>query len=141
MIQIQQFVVAQWQLVLIFVLSGVMILWPIFQRRMSGAVDISVNELTRMINDGKAVIVDVREPKEFVDGKVPGAKHVPLSQLKERLADLDRNKEQPVIVYDARGPRAHSAASTLARAGFKQLHSLQGGFKAWKDAGMPLEKT
>ena len=103
MIQIQQFVVAQWQLVLIFVLSGVMILWPIFQRRMSGAVDITVNQLTRMINDDKAVVIDVRELKEFVDGKVPGAMHVPLSQLKDRLADLDRNKEQPVIVYDARG--------------------------------------
>ena len=141
MIQIQQFVVAQWQLVLIFVLSGGMILWPIFQRKMSGAADVSVNQLTRMINDDKAVVIDVREPKEFVDGKVPGAMHVPLSQLKDRLADLDRNKERPVIVYDARGPRAASAASTLARAGFKQLHSLHGGFKAWKDAGMPLDKN
>ena len=108
MIQIQQFVVAQWQLVLIFVLSGGMILWPIFQRKMSGAVDITVNQLTRMINDEKAVVIDIRETKEFVDGKVPGALHVPLSQLRDRLADLDRNKERPVIVYDARGPRAAS---------------------------------
>ena len=141
MIQFQQFVVAQWQLVLIFVLSGVMILWPIFQRRMSGAVDVTVNQLTRMLNDGKAVVIDIREPKEFVDGKVPGAMHIPLSQLKDRLADLERNKERAVIVYDARGPRIHSATSTLARAGFKQLHSLHGGFKAWKDAGMPMDKN
>ena len=140
MIQFQQFVVAQWQLVLIFVLSGVMIVWPIFQRKMSGAIDVTVNQLTRMINDEKAVIIDVRETKEFVDGKVPGALHIPFSQLKARLGDLDRNKERPVVVYDGRG-RAHSAATTLARSGFKQLHSLHGGFKAWKDAGMPLDKN
>nr|AUN37362.1 rhodanese-like domain protein [uncultured bacterium] len=139
--QLQQFVVAQWQLVLIFVLSGVMLLWPLFQRRMSGVVDVTVNQLTRMLNDGQAVVVDIREQREFVDGKVPGAMHIPLSQLKTRLSELDRFKERPVIAYDTKGPRAQSAAATLARAGFKQLHSLHGGFKAWKDAGMPLDKN
>jgi rhodanese-related sulfurtransferase len=139
--QFQQFVVAQWQLVLIFVLSGTMLLWPLFQRRLSGVVDITVNQLTRMLNDEKAVVIDVREAKEFVDGKVFGAIHVPLSQLRSRLNELDRFKERPIVIYDARGQRAQSAASTLARGGFKNLHALHGGFKAWRDAGMPLDKN
>ena len=46
-----------------------------------------------------------------------------------------------MIAVCARGQRANAAASTLSRAGFKQLHSLHGGLKAWKDAGMPLDKN
>ena len=141
MIQFQQFVVAQWQLVLIFVLSGVMLAWPIVQRRMSGVVDITVNQLSRMVNDDSAVVIDVREAKEFVDGKVPGALHIPLSQLRDRAAELDRFKDRPVIAYDARGQKGPSAAAALARLGFRNLHALHGGFKAWRDAGLPLEKT
>ena len=141
MSQIQQFVVAQWQLLLIFFLSGAMLLWPIFQRRMSGVVDVTVNQLTRMVNTDKAVVVDVREQKEFVDGKVPGAIHIPLSQLKDRVAELDRFKDRPVIAYDARGQRGPSAAAALSRAGFKNLHALHGGFKAWRDAGLPTDRV
>ena len=139
--QIQQFIVAQWQLVLIFVLAGVMLLWPIFQRRISGATDVTVNQLTRLINDEKAVPLDVREAKEFVDGKVPGAVHIPSSQLKDRLGELEKFKQRPVIVYCARGQRSQSAAATLGRAGFTKLHNLHGGLKSWRDAGLPLEKS
>ena len=139
--QLQQFIVAQWQLVLILALSGVMLLWPLIQRRMSGASDVTVNQLTRLINDEQAVTVDVREPKEFLDGKVPGALHIPGSQLKTRMAELDRFKERPVILYCARGQRAPTSATALARAGFTKLYSLHGGLKAWKDAGLPVEKT
>ena len=94
----------------------------------------------RMVNSEKAVVIDIREQKEVADGKLPGALHIPLSQLKERLAELDRYKERPLIAYDARGQRTLSAAATLARAGFKNLHGLHGGIKAWRDAGLPLEK-
>ena len=139
--QLQQFIVAQWQLVLILALSGGMLLWPLIQRRMSGASDVTVNQLTRLINDEQAVTVDVREPKEFLDGKVPGALHIPGSQLKTRMAELDRFKERPVILYCARGQRAPTSATALARAGFAKLYSLHGGLKAWKDAGLPVEKT
>ena len=114
--QLQQFIVAQWQLILIMALSGVMLLWPLVQRRMSGASDVTVNQLTRLINDEKAVTVDVREPKEFLDGKVPGALHIPGSQLKTRIAELDRFMERPVILYCARGQRApNSAVVRLSR--------------------------
>ena len=139
--QLQQFIVAQWQLVLIFVLSGGMLLWPLIQSRMTGVTGISTNQLTRLINDEKAVTVDVREPREYVDGKVPGAVHIPLSQLKNRVGELEKFKSRPVVAYCARGQRCQSAAATLSNAGFVKSHSLTGGLKAWKDAGLPVEKT
>jgi rhodanese-related sulfurtransferase len=46
-----------------------------------------------------------------------------------------------VVVYDARGQRATMAGGDLKAAGFTQLYSLNGGFKAWTDAGLPVEKV
>ena len=139
--QLQQFIVAQWQLILIFVLSGAMLLWPLVQRQISGTTDIGTLQLTQLINNEKGVTLDVRETKEFVDGKLPGAIHIPLSQLKDRAGELDKYKERPIIAYCSRGQRARSASGILGRAGFTKLFTLTGGHKAWKDAGLPLDKA
>ena len=139
--QLQQFIVAQWQLVLIFVLSGGMLLWPLIHRRVSGVGDAGTLQATQLINNEKAVTVDLRETKELTDGKLPGAVHIPLSQLKERVGELERFKERPLILYCARGQRSRAAGSVLGRAGFTKLFNLAGGHKAWKDAGLPLDKN
>lgn len=139
--QLQQFVVAQWQLVLIFVLSGAMLLWPLVQRRISGTADIGTLQVTQLINNEKAVTLDVRETKEFTEGKLPGALHIPLSQLKGRVGELDKFKDRPIIAYCARGQKSRSAGAILGRAGFTKLFNLAGGHKAWKDAGLPLDKN
>lgn len=139
--QLQQFIVAQWQLVLIFVLSGGMLLWPLIHRRVSGVADASTLQVTQLINTEKAVTVDLRETKELADGKLPGAVHIPLSQLKDRVGELEKFKERPLILYCARGQRSRSAGSVLGRAGFTKLFNLTGGHKAWKDAGLPLDKN
>jgi rhodanese-related sulfurtransferase len=135
----QHYVQANWMLILIFVTSGVMLLWPTFQRRMSGMTDIGTMQATRLINSERAATLDLRETREFVDGKVPGAIHIPLSQLKDRVGELAKFKERPLIAYCARGMRSRSAGSVLAKAGFTKLYNLAGGHKAWKDAGLPLD--
>lgn len=137
----QQFVQTNWMLILIFFMSGAMLIWPVVQRRTSGMTDVGTMQATRLINSEKAVLLDLRETREFAEGKVPGAVHVPLSQLQARLGELEKFKERPVIAYCARGQRSRSAGSTLQRAGFTKLYNLTGGHKAWKDAGLPLEAT
>jgi rhodanese-related sulfurtransferase len=139
--QLQQFVVAQWQLVLIFVLSGAMLLWPLVQRRMGGLAEIGTLQVTQLINNEKPVILDVRETKDFTGGKLPGALHIPLSQLKGQLAELEKYKDRPIIAYCASGQKSRMAGTVLGRAGFKKLFNLAGGHKAWKDAGLPLDKN
>ena len=138
---LQQFIVAQWQLVLIFVLSGGMLLWPLIQRRIGGMTDVGTLQVTQLINKEKAIALDVREDKEFTAGKLPGALHIPLSQLKGRLGELDKYKERPIITYCTRGQKSRTAGAILGRAGFTKLFNLAGGHKAWKDAGLPLEKN
>ena len=138
---VQEFVQAQWMLIVIFVLSGGMLLWPLVQKRLSGMTEVGTLEVTQLINREKAVTVDLRETREFEGGKLPGALHIPLSQLKERIGELEKFKERPIILYGARGQPGRSAGSTLGGAGFTKLFNLAGGHKAWKDAGLPLETT
>ena len=134
------FLEKNWPLVLVFVLSGAMLLWPLLQRRLSPVREIGTLDATRLINTGNPVVLDVREPREFVGGRLPNAMHVPLSQIKDRGAELAKFVSRPVLVYCDRGLRGGAAASALGKLGFTEVQSLRGGLKAWKDAGLPTQK-
>ena len=136
-----QFLYTNWMLVLIMFMSGAMLLYPLIQRRASGMSEVGNVRLTHLMNREDATVLDVREGKDLGATKIIGAVHVPFSQLKDRMDTLAIDKTKPVVVYDARGQRATMAGSSLKAAGFTQLYSLNGGFKAWSEAGLPVEKV
>lgn len=82
-----------------------------------------------------AVVIDVREPNEYVDGHVPGARLMPLGRLPAYLRDLPRGI--PVYVICASGNRSLAAAGLLARAGI-DAWSVSGGTGAWTRSGRPV---
>jgi rhodanese-related sulfurtransferase len=129
-----------WMLLLVLVMSGAMLVWPLVQRRMSPAKDVGNLEATRLINSANAVLLDVRETKEFEGGRLPKAVHIPLSQLESRGSELARYAGRPVVAYCMSGNRSRMAGRALARHGFTDVYHLQGGYRAWKDAGLPVEK-
>jgi rhodanese-related sulfurtransferase len=133
------FIEKNWLLILVMFLSGAMLLWPILQRRFSPMKEVGNLNVTHLINHKNALLLDVREDKEFEGGKMPDAVHIPLSQLDARGSELARMSGRPVVVYCSRGQRSRSAAGTLAKLGFAEIYSLHGGLKAWKDAGLPVE--
>ncbi len=136
-----QFLYTNWMLVLIMIMSGTMLIYPLIQRRISGMTDVGNVRLTHLLNREGATALDIRETKEMDGTKLIGAVHIPLSQLKERAASLSLDKSKPVVVYCARGQRGPMAASDLKAAGFTQIFNLTGGFKAWTEAGLPVEKV
>ncbi len=136
-----QFLYTNWMLVLIMLMSGTMLIYPLIQRRISGMAEVGNVRLTQLLNREDATVLDIRETKDTAGTKIIGSVHVPLSQLKERVATLKMDKAKPIVVYDARGQRATMAGSDLKAAGFTQLYSLTGGFKAWSEAGLPVEKV
>ncbi|EWG10676.1 rhodanese-like domain-containing protein [Cytobacillus firmus] len=77
----------------------------------------------------KAQLIDVREPNEFENGHILGARNIPLSQMKMRMKELRPDK--PVYLYCQSGMRSARAAQFLHRKGYKDLSHLQGGFKKW----------
>lgn len=94
---------------------------------------------------GGAVLVDVREPAERDDqGVIAGAVHVPRGLLEFRAdpsspAHLpELSPERRVIVHCATGGRSALAAVTLAAMGYRDVAHLDGGFTAWREAGLPI---
>jgi rhodanese-related sulfurtransferase len=127
-------------LVGVFLLSGGMLVWPFVQRRLSSVKDVNNVEATQLINRRNAVLLDVREPKEFEGGRLPGAIHIPLSQLAGRVSELAKFTARPIVAYCDTGRRSRMAAGALEKAGFKEIYTLQGGIAAWKKDGLPVEK-
>ncbi len=127
-------------LILIAVASGLGLLWPLVARRLSGIPQVSTSEAVQLINRRDAHVLDVREPGEFGSGHIGGARNIPVGALKSRLGEIDKWKDQPVIVHCATGNRSQGAAAALKAAGFKEVFNLRGGMGAWQQAGMPVEK-
>jgi len=85
-------------------------------------------------SDG-AIVVDVREPSEYVGGHVPGATLVPMGQLPSRMRELPNNL--PIYLICASGNRSLSMTRLLMRAGY-DAYSVEGGTGAWTRAGHPI---
>jgi rhodanese-related sulfurtransferase len=134
------FVVENWMLVAVMVTSGAMLLFPLVQRRFSRVKDVGNAEATLLVNRSDAVFLDVRETNDFTGGHLPNAVHIPLSQLDARAGELAKFAARPVVVYCESGRRSRTAGPALARAGFKEIYSLQGGLFGWKKDGLPVEK-
>jgi rhodanese-related sulfurtransferase len=121
----------------IAILSGGALLWPNLQRR---GARVSTLQATQLINQGKAIVVDVREPAEFSAGHLRDAKNIPLGELSNRIGELDKFKSKSAIVVCQSGARSAKAAAQLKKAGFNEAYSLDGGIAAWQAQGLPLAK-
>ena len=93
---------------------------------------------TRLANDGDRQFLDVREPEEVAQGVLPGAVLIPRGFLELRVEAVIPDRATPIAVYCASGVRSLLAGKTLRAMGYTDVVSLQGGFNAWKDQGLPF---
>lgn len=133
---VTNFIVDNIFLVLVAFVSGAMLIWPLV-RRGAGGPWATPSEATLLINRQDATVIDVREPDEYAAGHVLNARNIPLAQLKGRASELAKQKDKPLIVVCATGQRSSGAIAILKQEGFSNLFNLQGGFGAWKQAGLP----
>jgi rhodanese-related sulfurtransferase/rubrerythrin len=104
--------------------------WMQFFTPVSSLTWQEAHKLVQRYPTGDVTFLDVRQPKEYEGGHLPGAKLIPLGNLEGRLDELDR--EKPIILYCAIGGRSRVAAQMLAGKDFRQIYNLSGGIKAWE---------
>lgn len=99
---------------------------------------LSAAELNEKLKNGKRpVVVDVRQPDEYRNGHIAGARLIPLGQLSHRIDELSQSRE--IICVCASGNRSSSATRMLVGAGLNAVN-MKGGMLGWRRAGLPIKK-
>jgi rhodanese-related sulfurtransferase len=100
------------------------------------AEQLTPERVAEMMNQGVAQVIDIREDHEHEAGHVAGDRHIVLPDLPSQAGTLDRNS--PVVVYCRSGSRSEVAADALIASGY-DAYTLDGGFVAWLEQGLPSE--
>lgn len=140
MAQYIEFATNHWMLLAALLVIIYLLLMSVLGQRLRGYQSASPSEATMLINREDAVILDVRENNEYKDGHIVNSVHIPLSYLKDRLAELEKHKGKPVVVACKSGHRSGQACSLLKKNGFENIYNLSGGVLAWEGANLPLQK-
>jgi len=119
--------------------SGAMLVWPALRRGAAGA-SVTTLQATLLINQQNALVLDVREAAEYEKGHMLNARNIALGELESRAGEIEKHKAKPVIVVCDDGNPSGRAAAALRKQGFEQVFTLNGGIRAWRQAGLPLEK-
>jgi rhodanese-related sulfurtransferase len=138
--QLGEFIINHWLLVLALAVIVVLLIVDTSKRRVLGFRDIKPQEAVRLINHEGAVVVDVREDKEYLENHVLNAVHIPYGLMEERLQELDAYRSLPLIVYCRTGQRSAHAGALLRKHGFERVYKLSGGMLAWRSADLPVVK-
>jgi hydroxyacylglutathione hydrolase len=112
--------------------------WAMLRHPLPQVQDVSIEEALPKIERGEWWPLDVREPEEWQRMHIPGAHHIPQSQLASRMGEIPASVT-PVVVCQS-GVRSHRAAQFLKQADFPLVYSLAGGTAAWHQAGCPVER-
>lgn len=91
------------------------------------------------IHDGKAVLIDVREPDEYIREHVPEAHLVPLSGF--NAEDFPKEHDKIAVFHCKSGGRTEASAPRILQTGFREVYQLEGGIEAWRKAGLPLNEN
>lgn len=132
------FVLNHWILFLALVIILGLIAASYLSDKLLGFKELQPQQVTQKINHDNAVVLDVREDKEFKEGHIVNAVHAPLSKLEGSMNKFAKYKERPLIVTCQNGQRSARACALLRKQGFENVFKLGGGLMAWRDAKYPL---
>ena len=127
----------------IILMSTFMVLLMLFFRNemARGGKSVSPQQLVHMMNREEAVVLDLRERKEFNEGHIIDAINIPQASLNSRIDELESYRERPVVVACKMGQQAGAAGNALRKAGFVNVMRLSGGMTEWRGSNLPVVKA
>ncbi|MEY2864623.1 MAG: hypothetical protein RLY58_2330 [Pseudomonadota bacterium] len=121
--------------ILFGVMAVLIVLFFVLENRRSGH-KISPQSLGVLVNRDNAMLIDLRDPKDFREGHISGSRNIPFSRLKEHVEEL-REVNRPIVMICQMGQVAGTAVQQV---GGVNKHRLDGGILNWKSQGLPLIK-
>ena len=117
-------------------LIGVMI----FMELRKGGQSVSSQQLTQLMNQQGAIVLDIRDKADFTKGHIVGAINMPHAKVKDRTSELDKYKDKPIVVVDAMGQHSGTVGKILKDAEFANIQRLKGGMNTWTADSLPVVK-
>jgi len=105
-----------------------------------GGQAVSAQQLVDLVNREDALVLDVRDKKEFETGHIVNAVNIPYAALEGRMDELKKYQERPLIVACKMGQHSGTAGTLLRKNGFADVRRLTGGIAEWRNQNLPVVK-
>lgn len=103
--------------------------------------EISADEVKEKLdNDEDFTLLDVREQHEWESAHIAGAEYLGKGVIERDIEEEVPDQEEEIVLYCGGGYRSALAADNLKKMGYRNVSSLEGGFRTWTEAGLPIEK-
>ncbi len=124
----------------LFGLFAVLLAFFIRNETQRGGRAVSPQELVNLVNREGALVLDVRDTKEFAAGHIVDAVNIPHGALEGRVVELTKYKETPLTIVCKMGQHAGASGALLRKAGFANVTRLTGGMTEWRNQNLPVVK-
>jgi len=130
------FITQEWLLVTTLIVLIYLYMW---RDRIKSGRPVWPHEVTRLVNQGSAVLVDLRDSAEFKAGHIVGAINVPYAKLSKESTEIAAYKDKTIVLVDKLGQHAGAVGRFLGKEGF-DVRRLGGGIAEWQAQSLPLVK-
>ena len=106
-----------------------------------GGAAISPTNLVNLVNREDAVVLDLRDGKDFGAGHIAGAINIPFSSIESRIGELESYKEKPIVLVCKMGQHSSGIGRKLKDKGYENIRRLSGGMAEWTASNLPVVKA
>ncbi len=129
-----EFLAQQWILVAALLAAIGMLIYH--ESRKAGP-SLSPQQAINMVNAEQGLFLDLRDGADFKQGHIADAVHIPAAKLADRMGELDKHRERPIVLVCKMGQQSGVAGKQLRGAGFSKVYKMAGGMLEWSNLQLP----
>jgi rhodanese-related sulfurtransferase len=130
-----EFLAQQWMLVGALLVTVLMLV--MHESRRSGP-SLSPQQAINLINAEEGVFLDLRDGGDYKQGHIVDALHIPAGKLSERIAELEKYRDRPIVLVCKMGQQSAAAGKQLRTAGYEKVYKMSGGMMEWGNLQLPV---
>lgn len=139
--QYLEFISNHYLLTLALVVVSYLLLQDFFESAFKKFESLSPLIAVTKMNSDDTVIVDVREPHEYLKAHIENSINIPLRKFSDEISTLEKQKKFPIIVVCQNGSASTTACKELTKANFEHVFNITGGMQSWEDSKFPIKSS